>query len=584
VRRLIEKVFKLFSTKYALPAEERLSVAIRALGARDRLVLSFLVVVFAASGITMLWQVNKEFLTEVPDYGGSFAEGLIGSPRFINPLLASSDTDRDLTELVYSGLMRVTGSGTLVPDLAKSYTVSDDGLIYTFTLKDNIVWHDGEPITADDVVFTFTKVQDTTLRSPKRASWDGVTAQKIDDRTIRLALSKPYAPFIENATLGILPHHIWGNVDSDQFVLSKFNTEPIGSGPYKVSGIKSDGGGIPVLYTLKPFQKFTLGKPYIKQIELKFYPTEERLVRAFEKGDISAMGSISPEVGSGLAEEEYRVESSALPRVFGVFFNQNKANIFTEKAVRDALNAVIDKKIIIDEVLHGYGTIINGPIPPGSIGYMPPEKDTLSKEGRMAMVGEILDEGGWELDEETGVRIDSDGNELRFSLSTSAVPELKSAAELLAKMWGDIGAIVDVKVFEPGSLNQAVIRPREYDALLFGEIIGRDSDPFAFWHSSQRLDPGLNIALYTNITVDKLLEEARSTTDTQIRKEKYELFSKEIANDVPAIFLYAPDFIYVFPQNVRGLNIGAVTVPSERFSNVYEWYIKTDHVWKFLVN
>jgi len=582
VKRLIEKVFKLFGIKYTFPMQERFSAAIRMLSGRSRFILSILIILFMASGVVLAWKVNNEFLIEVPDYGGSFVEGVIGSPRFINPLLASSDTDRDLTQLVYSGLMRATGKGTLIPDMAQSYFVSDDGLVYTFTLKDNIVWHDGEPITANDIVFTITKAQDPGLRSPKRANWDGVDVKKIDEHTVQFALNKPYAPFLENTTIGILPHHIWGDVNSDQFVLSKFNTEPIGSGPYKISNAKIDRGGIPISYTLVPFKDFALGRPYISNIEFKFYPTEEYLIQAFKKEEVSSINSISPEISELLVDEGYRVERSSLPRIFGVFLNQNKANIFTDHSVRKALNVAIDKKEVINQVLRGYGTPVEGPIPPGTLGYVPINSDAVQAEDTLDTAREILDGGGWTIDKETGLRFNADDEELKFSLSTSAIPELKNTAELLAETWKKLGVHVDVKIFEPGSLNQTVIRPREYDALLFGEIIGRDSDPFAFWHSSQRLDPGLNIALYTNITVDKLLEEARETTDESTRTQKYESFAEKIIEDIPAIFLYAPDFIYVFPKNVSGLDIGAVTVPSERFVNVYQWYIKTDHIWKFL--
>lgn len=560
------------------------SAALHTLSERERLVLSIFIVLFMLSALVIVSRVNNAFLVEIPATGGSITEGVIGSPRFINPLLANSDTDRDLTALVYSGLMRATGSGTLVPDIAESYTVSDDGTVYTFVLKKDLTWQDGEKITADDVLFTIQKAQDSVLRSPRRASWDGVGVEKIDERTIQFTLPQPYAPFLENTTMGILPEHIWGNVNAEEFVLSKYNTEPIGSGPYMVKSIERDRGGIPTLYTLVPFDDFALGKPYIKTIGFRFYSTEERLSKAFEDGDVDSINSISPEIGEALKEHGYRVMRSPLPRVFGVFLNQNNASVFTDRHVRKALNEVIDRNQIIQTVLKGYGTAIDGPIPPGTLGYLPIEPNNLTKEERIAAATSTLKSAGWTIDEETGKMTDSKGNVLRFSLSTSAIPELKEVATELQGMWSEIGIDVDVKVFEPGNLNQAVIRPRDYDALLFGEIIGRDSDPFAFWHSSQRLDPGLNIALYTNITADKLLEKARAMTDEDKRREAYEEFNKEVVSDIPAFFLYSPDFIYVLPKELKGVNLGALTVPSERFLNVYEWHINTDRVWKFFTD
>ena len=169
---------------------------------------------------------------------------------------------------------------------------------------------------------------------------------------------------------------------------------------------------------------------------------------------------------------------------------------------------------------------------------------------------------------------------LAFSLSTSDVPELKSVAERLKADWEKIGVSVELKVFESGDLNQNVIRPRKYDAILFGEIVGRDSDLFAFWHSSQRNDPGLNIAMYTNSVADKLLEDMRRATDPEKRRTAYEKFSVEIAKDIPAVFLYAPEFVYILPEKIKGSAIGTITVPAERFLNIHEWYIDTDLVWK----
>lgn len=520
---------------------------------------------------------------EVPADGGSLTEGVIGIPRFINPLLAISEADRDMTILVYSGLMRATKSG-IIPDLAESYTVSDTGLIYTFTLRENIFFHDGSPITADDIEFTVLKAQDPALKSPKRANWEGVTVEKIDERQIRFTLKQPYAPFLENTTLGIIPKAIWKNADTEQFSFSEFNIRPIGSGPYEISDIKRNASGIPEYYDLVPFKNFALGKAYIHDIRIRFYNNEDTLLGALRAGDVEAVNAITPEKAEGLSREGFLVSGAPLPRVFGVFFNQNQAPLFADKAVRTALSEAVPREDIVRDVLFGYGTPIGGPIPPGSRGFggESPE-NTMTPEERVNAARAILERDGWKQDE-SGIyekkKSKKETIRLSFSLSTSDVPELKSVAERLKTEWEKVGATVELKVFESGDLNQNVIRPRKYDAILFGEIVGRDSDLFAFWHSSQRNDPGLNIALYTNSVADKLLEEMRRTTDPEKRAAAYEKFRIEIAKDVPAVFLYAPEFVYVLPPKIKGAHIGTITVPAERFLNINTWYIDTDLVWK----
>ena len=171
---------------------------------------------------------------------------------------------------------------------------------------------------------------------------------------------------------------------------------------------------------------------------------------------------------------------------------------------------------------------------------------------------------------------------LSFSLSTSNTPELKSVAELLQRQWSAAGIPVELKFFDTSDLNQNVIRPRRYDALLFGEIIGRELDLFPFWHSSQRNDPGLNIALYTNINADRYLETARTTSDESKKVEALQAFAEEVTKDTPAVFLYSPDFLYIVPKSVQGVTLGPLTTSGERFVNVHEWYIETERIWPFL--
>lgn len=559
---------------------------IAAFSPTERIIFLGLVALFGASTLTVLWSVNNYFSVEIPTYGGTLHEGVIGSPRFVNPLLAISDTDRDLTSLIYSGLLRSTPQGDFVPDLAESYSVSEDGLTYHFVLKDKIYFHDKMPVTADDVIFTIQKAADRALKSPKRANWEGVTAEKISEREIELHLKQPYAPFLQNATIGILPKHIWKNVDADSFPFSQFNIEPVGSGPYELNKIKRDSNGLPISYELRAFRRYALGQPFITTIAFHFYAGEKNLLDAYQSGIIESLSAISPERAALLDQSENTVRQIPLSRVFGIFFNQNQSSVLANKEVRAALEAAADKKKIVDEVLGGFGTTLSGPIPDFLKGFAA-ESATSSPntetKDRIETAKSILEKAGWKLNEKTGL-LEKKGKKsvdtLEFSLSTSDAPELRKAAELVKADWEKIGARIDLKVFESGDLNQNVIRPRKYDALLFGEIIGKDLDLFAFWHSSQRNDPGLNIALYTNIKTDTWLEEARAASDPAKRATLYQKFENEIKNDLPTIFLYSPDFLYILPNRVHMAKIEGITAPAERFSTIQSWYIETERVWK----
>ncbi|MAJ97227.1 MAG: hypothetical protein CMI56_01250 [Parcubacteria group bacterium] len=567
--------------EYRLPRADTIHRIIDTLSPFERVLFWILTASLFFSAFVVFIQVNNATTTQIPIRGGSVKEGVIGAPRFINPLLALSDTDRDLTSLVYAGLTRPTSSGDLIPDLAERYSISEDGTEYRFTLRDDARFQDGVPVTADDIIFTLTTIQDPIIKSPRRADWDGVTVEKINDREVLFTLQRPYAPFLENTTIGILPRHIWANVSPQEFAFSNFNTQPIGSGPFALRKIAYDSSGIPTNYELRPFGNYTLGRPFINKLSVYFYSNEEELLRAYSRGEITSMSAVSSSVLRDYLSEDSELLQITLPRIFAIFFNQNKNRAFADKDVRRALETLIDKETIKNEVLAGYGTVIDSPIPPGAVVgqnvSLPIEKNSQERQEEARL---ILESAGWEFNEK--LQQWSDGEEvLSFSIATANTPELKRAAQIAANMWAEAGISVKVTVFETGDLNQNIIRPRDYDALLFGEVVGRGLDLFAFWHSSQKDDPGLNIANYTNSTVDDLLTKARTISDKKERDKLYVQFEKEIISDAPAIFLYAPDFLYIVPTRLRGVDIDLVTTPSERFSEVYLWYTQTERIWNF---
>jgi peptide/nickel transport system substrate-binding protein len=272
--------------------------------------------------------------------------------------------------------------------------------------------------------------------------------------------------------------------------------------------------------------------------------------------------------------------------VFGIFFNQNENEILAHKEVRKALEKSINKDDIIENVLSGFGTVINDPLPPSKTGqFVISPKATTS--GNMSEAIALLAAAKWKKNPDTGIfelKGKNSSSTLSLSLSTANIPELVESARRIEANWNELGAEVDIRVFEPTDLNPGVIRPRKYDALLFGIVTGKSSDLYPFWHSSQRNDPGLNISLYTNAKADKILEKMRISTSTKIIAEQYALLKAEIEADTPAIFLWSPDYIYAVPDKLHGVMLGEITTPSDRFSGVEKWYVETDSVWKIFVN
>ncbi len=562
--------------------------AVESFSITERIVFSVAVIVCIFSGLLALWKLNSSYLVEVPEPGGTLVEGVIGTPRFINPVTATSDADRDMVALVYSGLLSFDENGTPIPNLAQSYTVSEDGRTYSFTLRENATFHDGTPVTIDDVEFTIQKIQDPAIKSPRRAAWDGVTIEKKGEREISFILRQPYAPFIENTNVGILPKHIWQHVPIEEFSFSTLNMSPIGSGPYRVTSVKRDSLGLPLSYQLVRSKAYALGAPFIKNIVAKFYQNENDLISAYENGDIESMAGISPEFARTIDTDRSTVVSIPLARVFGVFFNQNQATVFVHKEVRQALDAALDKDAIVAEVLGGYGKTLGNPLPGSTTGTAKEPAAATNSTGtstadHIQTAIQILNKGGWVLNSETGVMektVNKEKIQLAFSLSTGSATELKRAAEIARDTWQKIGARVELRVFDIGDLNQNVIRPRKYDALFFGEVVGKEYDLYPFWHSSQRNDPGLNIALYTNIKADALLEQIRTLTDEAARVEKVHELETIITADMPVVFVYTPNFIYVVPKELHSVKPDEIVNASDRFTHINQWYIDTNNVWK----
>jgi len=609
--------------------------------------------------------------TEIkPAEGGIYIEGVVGFPRWINPLYApSNDVDRDLTELIFSGLLKYDLNGKIVLDLARDYKILENGKIYEFYLKENLFWSDGKPLTADDVIFTIKSIQDPNAKSPLRGSWVGVKVEKISDLEIRFELKNESSVFLENCTLKIIPKHIWENISPQNFPLALYNNlKPVGSGLYQLKNLFQDKEGKINSLTLVR-NPYYFGKfPYLNEISFRFFEKEEELIKNYRQGEIKGFTLTSLTNFTDSAN----LYSLILPRYFAIFFNSGNSKVLSEKEVREALNYGTNKEEIINNILEGRGKIVDSPLLPDIYGFNPPSK---VYEYNLEKANDILEKAGF-LKNETGIRekivkkvipfqfksnltFGSRGQEveelqkclvkdkeiypeglvsgyfgnttkeavirfqekykedilkpyelekgtgevkgktreklneicfpiaeekvlLKFSLATPNQPQLIEAANLLKKQWQALGVELEIKTFEIQNLaaTEEVIRQRNYSSLLFGEVLGAIPDPFPFWHSSQKNDPGLNLASYENKECDKLLEEARKNLNEAERKEKLEKFQDILIEDAPVVFLYNPDYLYLVSKEIKGVNVKIIADPSKRFTDIEHWYIKIKRVWK----
>ncbi len=659
----IKDSLKLFSL-------ERGKQFFKILSKKERVIFLALVVLFFGSSIFLCFNFYFKHSEFRPTFGGTYTEGVIGQPRWINPIYSpTNDVDRDLVELIFSGLVKYNGQGEIIPDLAREYKIKEEGRVFEFYLKENLVWQDGQPLTTDDIIFTVKTVQNSDYKSPLRASWLGVQTEKISDLEIRFTLKDPYPPFLETLSLKILPQHIWEDVPPQRFPLALYNLQPVGSGSYKLTEIKQDKLGYIKSLALQTNQKYFGQKPFIPKINFLFFDNEENLIKAANQEEINGFSVFLKD--PFLFENRFVPHNIVLPRYFAIFFNSKQSKILADEKIRQALNYGTDKKAILDNVFSSLGKIVHSPILPDVYGYSKPEKiyvfdsrkakELLEKAGFRDQDGdgkrekiltkqkasafknqlksgsqsaevtelqrclaqdpqvypegevigyfgpatkravirfqekyaqEILEPSG--LKKGTGIVGPSTRSKLneicgktseeilplKFSLVTVDQPPLVQTAQLLKEQWGALGVEIEIRTVGLSQLEKDFIKKRNYESLLFGEVLGSMPDPFPFWHSSQKNDPGLNLALYENKKVDKLLEEARQSLNPEVRAQKYEQFQEILIEDAPCVFLYSPDYLYLVSKTIKGIDMEMIVDPSKRFSTIENWYIKTKRKWK----
>jgi peptide/nickel transport system substrate-binding protein len=527
--------------------------------------LSFLFLFIFIIGLTLLGSnIISKFTILEPREGGVLRLGTIGRLSYINPVLSrSNDCEKDLIELIYNGLYKIDGQGEFIPDLAEKIEINEDGTSYTVFLKEDIFWHDGVPFTADDVVFTIETIQNPNIKSPLRLNWGGIVVESPGSHIVRFNLKNTYQPFLQNLTLKIIPKHFWENIESSNFLTAENNLKPIGTGSYLFSGLEKTKEGRIINYSLAANDNYFEKKPYISKLIFYLYDNYDLAKNGLLKKEIDGIFPLMIEDIQFFANKQnLQINSLILPRYYAVFLNFNNP-LFSQESLRKALNLSISKQELITEILKEQAFPLEGPISAGFLG----DDFNLTTEYSLNKAKEIISE-----------KIDQDS--ISFTLSLPDNKELIKIANYLVSCWEKIGISVNLQILPLATLEKEIIQTRSYDALLFGAIIGQNPDLFSFWHSSQTTDPGLNLSLYQNDELDKLLETTRQTFNEQKRLEDLIKIQNILYENKPAIFLYNPFYLYLLPQKVKGNNIQYANVPSEKFVDIENWYLYTKRVFK----
>ncbi len=507
---------------------------------------------------------------------GVYTEALINDkPTLINPVYTGElQANQDISRLVFTGLMKYDPNlQTFVDDLGK-LSISEDKNEYLFTIREGVMWHDGEMLTVDDVVFTYQVIQDPAFQNQVlRANFDGVGVEKVDEKTMKFVLSRPNSFFVTNLNIGILPEHILGDIPVAELLSNDFNLKPVGTGPYQVEKpleLLEDGRQ---RVALTRNDDYYGEKPKIREIRFNIFPDTMAMME--ELGSLNVVSKLPDQISSQIEGERFTTINYSLPQYTAVFFN-TEVELLQDKMLRVALMKAIDK----DSLLGNLTNKVRVDTPVMGLN----QDDWIFKANKEEAAGALFDLGyKFKKDDDGEIvageeyRRDEDDNLLEVTLTvrqynTGSVQEeeTRKAVEFMINAWRDVGVKVE-PMFLAGDLFDTALLNDEYQMILAGQNMGYNLDTFPFWHSSQT--DGQNFANYTSFAADNQIEKIRETFDQEEMAERVEKLAEIIADDVPAIFLYRPNYEFVTDGKVNNVNLDGVVIPADRFSRIQEWCV-----------
>lgn len=539
-----------------------------------------LVLLLILVGILQFSALRDQFEKEVYVPGGIFNEGIIGTYTNSNPIYATSAVDASVSKLVFAGLFKYDGENKLVPDLAESIEVDQAETKYTVKLKDNLYWHDGQPLTADDVAFTFNTIKNPDTKSYLLSSWQGVTVEAKDKKTVVFTLKDTLSSFPHSLTTGLIPEHVISKINPEQLRSNDFNSiKPIGAGPFKFDVVQvekdKDEGNNEIKKQqvgLVANDGYNGGKPKLNKYIIKTYKDQPELLEAYREKKVNSIsGFFVPPVD--IENDAKTVEFSVpLTGEVMVFFKTSEG-VLSDSNVRKALVLASNPKDVISSISYPLKSV-DGPLLSTHAGY---NKAYAQKTDDITQAKALLDQAGWVLNPQTGLRT-KDNKPLKFQLAAEDTEEYRDVTETLKKQWKELGVELDVKLQDEDEL-KTTVSSHNYDSLLYAISIGADPDVFAYWHSTQadpRSKTRLNFSEYKSVAADESLVAGRSRSDPAIRAIKYKPFLENWQKDNPALALYQPRFVLVMRKPFDGFVNTGVVAPIDRYSDVENWAIRQE--------
>jgi peptide/nickel transport system substrate-binding protein len=505
-----------------------------------------------------------------PAFGDEYTEGVVGNPATSNPLLAQNGAELDLSRLTYRGLFQHDANGQLVPDLAQDWSLSPDHKTYLVNLKPSLQWSDGYPLNADDITFTFQTLQNSALKSPLRQSFAGVTIKQQGSATVSFSLPTSYPNFLEGLTVGLLPAHIWSKVSLDDWLSSPANFAAVGSGPWRYQALTRDSASNLKSYTLEPNPLTHTQKPFLTKVILRFYPDTVSLVEDLRQSVLDGVGGNDPDIESAISASKFTNSDLKLPQYTALFYNQRDP-LLKSRTLRQALGYAINRTELLQHTADGGTVPTFGPFLQSELRPNSPIRFNLEK------TEELLGQAGYKRNAE-GV-YQNNGANLEVTLTAVDQGAAVLVAGAIKQQWETAGIKVNLNFVPNSKLLDEVITPRNFQVLLLREVVGVGNDLYPFWHSSQVAAPGLNLSGFQNREADRLLSEARQSSDATLRQANYQRIAQILNDDSPATFLYSETYRYALAKDLSPQLPEVIAQPADRFNTLNQWYRKTTRRW-----